>query len=142
MVQRTEGTPVQRLRQLRRYLPPLERKELNAIIAELDNEASTSTILRQNIFSPHSGGGSSSYYKIPKDAKELNDLIEFKDMSFAVGNIFKACYRLGEKDSVGKEYDIDKMMWFTGRLKTQVSGKYYKFVQCDREEANEFIDQA
>jgi hypothetical protein len=46
-----------------------------------------------------SDGGSTSYYELPPHATELNDLIEHKGMSFALGNIFKACYRFGEKDA-------------------------------------------
>ncbi|MBA8822439.1 hypothetical protein FHW00_004806 [Ochrobactrum sp. P6BSIII] len=41
-------------------------------------------------------GGSKSYYQLLDGAKELNDLIEHKGISFALG-ILKACYRFGEK---------------------------------------------
>jgi hypothetical protein len=64
-----------------------------------------------------SDGGSSPYYFLPKGATELNDLIEFKDMSFARGNIFKALYRLGEKDGIDIEYDLNKIELFLGRLR-------------------------
>lgn len=67
-----------------------------------------------------SDGGSTSYYEIPEGAKELNDLIEHKNMSFALGNIFKACYRLGEKADVDVLYDINKIIFFAERLKKQV----------------------
>lgn len=62
-------------------------------------------------------GGSSDYYKLPEGSKDLQDLIEHKNMNFALGNIFKACYRFGEKNTVDKKYDIDKILWFAGRLK-------------------------
>jgi len=64
-----------------------------------------------------SDGGPTDYYRLPKDARELNDLIEFKNMSFALGNIFKACYRFGEKDSASRLYDLNKIIYFAGRLK-------------------------
>ena len=62
-----------------------------------------------------SDGGSSSYYQLPDSPKELQDLIEFKDMDFAQGNIFKAAYRLGEKDGNTEEYDLKKIIWFAIR---------------------------
>jgi hypothetical protein len=59
-----------------------------------------------------SDGDSTSYYKLPEDAKELLDLIQYKGMSFSVGNVFKACYRLGEKYGNDRMYDLKKMKFF------------------------------
>ena len=67
-----------------------------------------------------SDGGSSDYYKLPEGATELNDLIEHKRMPFALGNIFKACYRLGEKSGTDIEYDLNKMEYFIGRLRGMI----------------------
>ncbi|MEL6509033.1 MAG: hypothetical protein AAFQ32_04525 [Pseudomonadota bacterium] len=64
-----------------------------------------------------SDGGSSSYYSLPEDASELNDLIEHKQMSFARGNLFKALYRLGNKEGTDVEYDLNKMEYFLERLR-------------------------
>lgn len=64
-----------------------------------------------------SDGGSTSYYELPTGATELNDLIEHKGMSFALGNIFKACYRFGEKDAASRMYDLNKIIYFAERLK-------------------------
>lgn len=64
-----------------------------------------------------SDGGSSSYYFLPEGAKDLNDLIEAKEMSFARGNIFKALYRLGEKEGVDVSYDLNKIEVFLDRLR-------------------------
>lgn len=63
-----------------------------------------------------SDGGSTSYYLLPQGATELNDLIEHKQMSFALGNIFKACYRLGEKHGTDAIYDLNKIVYFANRL--------------------------
>ena len=63
-----------------------------------------------------SDGGSSSYYFLPKWATELRHVISFKGMSFARGNIFKACYRLGEKEGTDIKYDINKMRLFLDDL--------------------------
>lgn len=67
-----------------------------------------------------SDGSSTDYYKIPAGATDLIDLIEHKRMSFAVGNIFKACYRLGEKKGTDVLYDLNKIIFFAERMKKQI----------------------
>jgi len=67
-----------------------------------------------------SDGGSTSYYELPSGATELNDLIEYKNMSFAVGNIFKAAYRLGQKEGAEEEYDLRKIIYFANRRLKQI----------------------
>lgn len=62
-----------------------------------------------------SDGGSSSYYSIPAGARDLLDLIEHKRMEFGLGNIFKAVYRLGEKDGTTARYDLNKIIFFAQR---------------------------
>lgn len=75
------------------------------------------------ILGASSDGGSTSYYELPAGATELNDLIEHKRMSFALGNIFKACYRFGEKDAASRLYDINKIIYFAERLKALETGR-------------------
>ena len=60
-------------------------------------------------------GLSSSYYELPEGCKELQDLIEYKNMNFARGNIFKATYRLGDKPGTDQIYDYEKIIWFAQR---------------------------
>ncbi|WP_281024693.1 hypothetical protein [Rhizobium sp. BK376] len=36
-------------------------------------------------------------------------------MEFGIGNIFKACYRLGEKDGTDHSYDLKKIIFFAER---------------------------
>lgn len=60
-------------------------------------------------------GGSSHYYQIPEGARELQDLIEHRKMNFSQGNIFKAVYRMGEKEGVSDEYNIRKILFFAER---------------------------
>ena len=43
-----------------------------------------------------SDGSTADYYELPKDAKELQDLISHKNMNAQIGEIFRACYRYGE----------------------------------------------
>lgn len=47
--------------------------------------------------SDKNNGGITDYYSIPKNAKTLNDLIEYKSMPFWLGEIFKACYAFSER---------------------------------------------
>lgn len=65
-----------------------------------------------------SDGGSSDYYKLPEFCTELQDLIEHKNMNFAIANIFKACYRYGEKND--PMYEIKKMKWFIEREENRI----------------------
>jgi len=59
-----------------------------------------------------SDGLSTSYYSIPEHAEELRHLISHKGMSKSRGDIFKACYRLGEKEGTDTAYDLNKMKFF------------------------------
>lgn len=70
-----------------------------------------------------SDGGSTSYYDLPPGAKDIGDLIEHKNMSFNLGNIFKACYRLGSKEGTEILYDINKIIYFANRIKRQVENE-------------------
>ena len=60
-------------------------------------------------------GGSTDYYKLPLNATELQDLIEAKNMNFAIGNIFKACYRMGNVSHSDAIRDLNKIIWFAQR---------------------------
>lgn len=60
-------------------------------------------------------GGSNSYYDIPPSAKDLLDLIDHKKMRYSIANIFKACYRFGEKPTATEEYDLEKIIYFAQR---------------------------
>lgn len=64
---------------------------------------------------PKATGLGNNYYNLPKGSTEIQDLIEHKDMSFSIGNIFKACYRLGQKPNVNRLYDLEKIKWFAER---------------------------
>ena len=63
-----------------------------------------------------SDGLSTSYYTLPSHATELRHLISHKGMSFARGNLFKAIYRLGEKQGTDVMYDLNKMKFFVDDL--------------------------
>ena len=72
-------------------------------------------------------GGDTDYYAIPKGAITLNDLIEHKKMNFALGNVFKACYRLADKEGVSVEYDLNKIQYYLDRLRAKPQNLYEKY---------------
>lgn len=61
------------------------------------------------------GGSTPSQYGLPEGAKELQDLIEFREMNFAIGNIFKARYRQGTCSHSDAARDLRKIVWFAQR---------------------------
>ena len=62
-----------------------------------------------------SSGSTEDCYKVPDNAKELQDLIEHKSMNFSIGSIFEACYRLGECTHSDKIKDLQKIIFFANR---------------------------
>lgn len=74
-----------------------------------------------------SDGWSTSYYELPEGASELQDLIEHRGMNFSVGNIFKACYRLGRKDGATTLYDLNKIRWYAEREIARLEAEKEKF---------------
>jgi len=59
------------------------------------------------------GGSTPSQYGLPEGSTDLQDLIEHRNMNFAIGNIFKAAYRLGTKNN--DSYELNKIIWFAQR---------------------------
>ena len=66
-------------------------------------------------------GGSTSYYDLPSNPTTIQDLIEHRNMNGSIKDIFKACYRLGQKDGMSDIDDVTKMVYYSlrelGRLK-------------------------
>jgi len=42
-----------------------------------------------------SDGSTASYYELPEGAKELQDLISYRNQNGQIAEIFRACYRYG-----------------------------------------------
>lgn len=83
-------------------------------IKRMNKEADTKII---------SDGKATEYYDFPEGATTLNDIIEYKNMSFARGNIFKAAYRLGEKSGIDDEYDLNKIIYYAERMLNVIKNK-------------------
>lgn len=65
----------------------------------------------------NNNGGSTDYYKIPSNAKDLQDIIELRNLNFAQGNILKAawCFNIGRHESTTYERELNKIIWFCQR---------------------------
>jgi hypothetical protein len=68
-----------------------------------------------------SDGGHGEYYELPEGATTLSDLIEYRNMNYQIGNIFKACYRLGAKEGIDEMYDLKKIKYCIERELARVS---------------------
>lgn len=68
-------------------------------------------------------GGSSSYYDVRIKGQTISclDIIEALDMDFALGNIFKAAWRIAasrngkKKKGNNEKYDFEKIVFFAER---------------------------
>lgn len=65
-----------------------------------------------NAIKVKSDGSTASYYELPAEATELQDLISFKDMNSQIGEIFRACYRYGKVDHSDKLRDAKKIKFY------------------------------
>jgi hypothetical protein len=59
-----------------------------------------------------SDGSTASYYELPEAAKELQDLISYRNMNAQIGEIFRACYRYGIVDHSSMLRDAKKMKFY------------------------------
>ena len=59
-----------------------------------------------------SDGSTASYYELPNDASELQDLISAKNMNAQIGEIFRACYRYGQVAHSPEIRDIKKILFY------------------------------
>lgn len=59
-----------------------------------------------------SDGSSADYYILPDNAKQLQDLISYKNMNAQLGEIFRAAYRYGQVEHSEKTRDIKKIIFY------------------------------
>lgn len=94
----------------------------NTLLTELKEKNVQDLRNKPDKNSANNNGGSTDYYKLPSNAVDLQDLIEHKEMSFALGNIFKAVYRLGSQSHSSKERDLNKIIYFAERELERLNG--------------------
>ena len=71
-----------------------------------------------------SDGSTASYYELPKDAKELQDLISHKDMNAQIGEIFRSCYRYGQASHSDQLRDAKKIRFYIDAEIKRLGGWY------------------
>ena len=59
-----------------------------------------------------SDGSTASYYELPENVTELQELISAKNMNAQIGEIFRACYRYGEVAHSPEIRDIKKILFY------------------------------
>ena len=69
-------------------------------------------------------GGSTDYYKI-LNYKDLQDIIEDRNMNFAQGNILKAafCFNVGRHEGTSYERELNKIIYFAERELKRIKEK-------------------
>jgi hypothetical protein len=59
-----------------------------------------------------SDGSTASYYELPSNSTQLQDLISYRNMNSQIGEIFRACYRYGEADHSNQLRDAKKILFY------------------------------
>ena len=59
-----------------------------------------------------SNGSTASYYQLPPDATQLQDLISYRDMNAQLGEIFRAAYRYGQASHSDRLRDARKIKFY------------------------------
>lgn len=59
-----------------------------------------------------SDGSSANYYLLPEGATQLQDLISHRNMNAQIGEIFRACYRLGMVAHSPEARDVRKIIFY------------------------------
>ena len=59
-----------------------------------------------------SDGSTASYYELPTNCSELQDLISAKNMNAQIGEIFRECYRYGQASHSDELRGIKKILFY------------------------------
>lgn len=80
--------------------------------ATITEEESKAVVLSSDQTMIFSDGSTASYYELPEGAKELQDLISFKDMNAQMGEIFRGTYRYGQAAHSDRLRDAKKIKFY------------------------------
>jgi len=109
-----QKTSVERLRDMYLDCEPKDHPEIDFESHEKAYEE-VMTMVEEIQDNSINNGGSTDYYKVPFWATTLQDLIEFKKMSFSQGNILNAIYRCNDETHSEYERELNKIIWFANR---------------------------
>lgn len=59
-----------------------------------------------------SDGSTASYYELPRNAEQLQDLISHRDMNAQIGEIFRECYRYGKSEHSNRLRGAKKIKFY------------------------------
>jgi hypothetical protein len=69
-----------------------------------------------------SDGSTASYYELPNNASELQDLISAKNMNAQIGEIFRECYRYGRASHSDEMRGIKKILFYANAELKRLGG--------------------
>ena len=94
-----------------------ECEELNKLYGMTSGFAIEEVSCKEKLDNSHNNGGKTDYYDLPKDAKCCQDIIEWREMNFQQGNIFKVAFTFNCGRHNGTDYrrDLNKIIYFAQR---------------------------
>jgi len=106
-IEYVDGRPTMKLKLKEEVLAEQKRSSLDTKLA---GNAQQESIMQA--LAGRSDGSTASYYELPAGAKELQDLISYKDMNAQIGEIFRATYRYGQSSHSDKLRDAKKIKFY------------------------------
>lgn len=92
------------------YIPKPQVHETRLSDTEPEDNTQRAPIMQT--LAGRSDGSTASYYELPAGAAELQDLISHKNMNAQIGEIFRACYRMGEASHSDELRDAKKIRFY------------------------------
>jgi hypothetical protein len=106
-IEYVDGRPTMKLKLKEEVLAEQKRSSLGTKLADNAQQAPIMQPL-----AGRSDGSTASYYELPAGAQELQDLISHKNMNSQIGEIFRACYRMGEASHSDELRDAKKIKFY------------------------------
>lgn len=105
----------QRMMELERLIKADTRKSPHNVVIENVGQGLEFTITKKD--DTINNGGSTDYYKINPEWKDLQDLIEERDLNYSQANILKVAFtfNLGRHEGTDATRDLNKIIYFAQR---------------------------
>lgn len=82
------------------------------LVQEMRDEASTNANSKPAELGLTSDGSTASYYELPPEPQQLQDLISHKDMNGQIAEVFRTCYRYGQVAHSNKLREAKKIKFY------------------------------
>ena len=101
-------------RHLDNKLKELKMNEPDLVVGKIEQLTNDTLMGIEQIGSKQvtSDGKTASYYELPPNAKEIQDLISYKNMNGQVAEMFRALYRYGQCSHSDLEREINKVIFY------------------------------